>query len=149
MRSRVLGILALVLAACSPMDVFDEYLTGPYHLVAIDTQNSLHLVRKTGPSGAFGDGLPPIVVAAAGYNKNYIVLAGHPESGPFDMQRDVDHYYYIERRPDEADRVDPAAVKGPLDFAAYQAEKTRLGLPEFSRHFVGNTVPKTAWPKPA
>lgn len=115
--------------------VYDEILDGPYRLTATDVDEDMSICWSIPDGGCVGDGLPGPTVFAAGYNKSYLVAAMHPRKFPDAPDRSVTQYYYVVRSPDEAQKLPYGGIKGPFDEAAYNAEKTRLHLPEFTRVF--------------
>ena len=122
----------LLLAACFPFDYDGEKITGPYEIVAIDTDEATSLSYDLGDGGSIGR--VSETVFAVGWNDKYIVAARHPHtfSQPT-LDKTQTEYFYIIRSKD-GPYVDPSvAVKGPYDEAAFAQEKGRLGLPPFRR----------------
>ncbi|MNT16984.1 hypothetical protein D3C71_436990 [compost metagenome] len=107
------------LAACG--FVQDEKIDGPYRFVAVDSE------REAGVCFALADGscigrIPERVVAVA-YNSDFVV-------GEVRQTPDVTSFYYVIRKVD-GPQVDPSvSVRGPFDAIAFEAERSRLGLPE-------------------
>ena len=136
LRRLALTIPPLFLASCFPFGglVHQEQLAGPYELWATDTMEDMILCRAI-DSGCVGDGLPGDTIFAAGADERFITLARHPREWPNDPDRSVTEYYYVIRAPDEAERGPYGRVRGPFDEARFEAEKRRLGLPDFSRTF--------------
>jgi hypothetical protein len=119
-RSALLLVLCL-LTGCG--SAHSEQLVGPYKLVANDKIDQMAVVRTIGE-----DALPCIdpTVFSVGFNDRYLVARQHP-----DNDRAVTNYYYIDL---QHETVDPNAnVHGPMTLEQFQAKKTELGLPEFTR----------------
>jgi len=125
------------MAGCTPFSNFvhDEILIGPYRLVAVDGEEDMALCWSISDGSCLGDGLPGPTVFAAGYDSRYLVAAVHPSEFPQAPDRSITHYYYVIRSSDENQRLPYSGIKGPFNEAAYNAEKTRLRLPEFTRVF--------------
>ena len=123
--------------------LYDETLVGPYRLVAIDDMRFMSIVWEIPGGGMVGDGLPGPTVFAAGFDHRYLVAAVHPPvCKPFEpnchdagMRRDVTEFWYVIRQPDEREHLPYKGIKGPFDEATFDAEKRRLGLPEFTIRF--------------
>ncbi|MCW0196734.1 hypothetical protein [Sphingopyxis sp.] len=131
----IVGIF--LIAGCTPFSgmVHDETLVGPYRLAAADVDEDMSICWS-GPGGVcVGDGLPGPTVFAAGYNEKYLVAAVHPRKFPDEPDRVITQYFYVVRSSDEARKLPYGGIKGPFDEAAYNAEKARLRLPEFTRTF--------------
>jgi hypothetical protein len=110
-----------LLAGCHGV-AHDEQIDGPYHLLALDVDEEMHVAYD------FGDGTSigriPATVFAAGSDSQYVVAARHP-----DNDRSTTEYYYLVRALD-GPLVDPSVtVRGPLDLSTFQSESERLGLP--------------------
>ena len=129
-----IGLLPLLLAACgddvTPVD-------GPFYLTYLETRDQMALYRcPKGPNdGCAIDGLPDATVFAAGADKMYIVVARHPRVGGA-TNRQVTEYFYFARIPQEREGwgFNPEKIVGPLTQVQFDADKSRLHLPEFSVH---------------
>jgi hypothetical protein len=132
--SRIVTIaLLLLLSGCFGF-VHDEVLVGRYRLVAVDGRDQMQMCWSIGDHGdCLGEGLPPAMLFAAGFNEKYVVAAVHP-SGP---QGPTTWYFYVVRDPlNENNKVWVRHdTKGPFSESEYEAERTRLDLPPFTRIF--------------
>ena len=129
----------LLLLGCGG-PAYEERLSGPWRLVAVDTIGQLNLVWcSSDGSTCAGDRLPDLAVYAAGSNERFVIVAGHPSTDRFGgFNRSVSEFFYITRSQEEDTRLDPKAVKGPFDVSLYETEKLRVGLPDLSRKFPEN-----------
>jgi hypothetical protein len=117
--------------------VHDETLVGPYRLVAVDSDDQM-MICWTVPNthgDCLGDDLPANTVYAAGFDKRYVVAAGHPPVFGKPRDKSVTYYYYVVRSPDEWNKFPYGRIKGPLNKAQFETDKAALHLPEFSRVF--------------
>lgn len=134
-RTSVFGLLFV--AGCAPFSgfVYDEPLDGPYRLNAVDVDEDMSICWSAPNGDCVGDGLPGPTVFAVGYNKSYVVAAVHPRQFGDSSNRTVTQYYYVVRSSNESQKLPYSGIKGPFDEDAYNVEKGRLHLPEFTRTF--------------
>ena len=121
------AVLAFLLSGCG--DAIHERLTGPYILIAVDSDEQLCVSQNVG-NGISLDKIGP-VVTDAGWNTNYIVAAVRPEGKPGTLPS----FYYLDIAKDTNIADQYYAVTGPLSKDEFDKAKQKLGLPEFTRHF--------------
>jgi hypothetical protein len=135
-RSKLPPIIALpVLLLLSGCDTaYEETLVGRYKLLAIDIHENMQLCWALDSGTCASDGLPGRTVFAAGFDDRYVVTAVHPDGAGGTITQ---FFYVIRDRQNEDDDwgMPYGGVKGPFDQSEYEAEKSRLNLPEFSRIF--------------
>ena len=143
---RALAATALLTSGCAfaIFDmVHDEALDGPYRVRAIDTDDTMSIVWEASYGVTVGDGLPDPTVFAFGQDSRYLVAAVHPQfcapaqanCSKFGSNRAITQYWYVVRTADEVTKLPYDGIKGLFDAARFDAEKRRLGLPEFTRRF--------------
>ena len=128
----------LLLSGCG--FVHDEILVARYKLVAADLKNDMSLCWSLDSGNCVGDGLPGPTVFAAGFNDKYIVVSTHPDIS----NRGITQFFYVVRdRPNEnKDTGLPRlGIKGPFSQIEYEAERTRLDLPAFTRRSRAPVLP--------
>lgn len=119
MRYGFILVAAASLAACG--FVRDEKIDGPYRFVATDSKQDAGVCFALADGNCVGR-IPERVVAVA-YNSDFVV-------GRVRQARGVTSFYYVIRKVD-GPLVDPSvSVRGPFDAIAFEAERSRLGLPE-------------------
>lgn len=121
--------VALSLAGCG--FAYDERVDGPYRLIAIDTSDQMSLCYEDRDSCI---GRVDETVFAVGWNSAYVVAARHPHHfGQLYVDKSVTEYFYIVRAVDSALADSSKSVRGPFTASEFEAERRRLGLPQFSR----------------
>ena len=146
MRHRLFAAaLAFSLYGCGFVD--DVALVGPYRVVAVDIDEQRELCWSYNSRDCLTDGLPGPMVYAAGFDDRYLVIAIHPwsDDGKADTPppSKASHFFYVIRDLDKEAEAGKTgfhgapytAIKGPFDQRAFDAEKARLHLPDFSKHF--------------
>lgn len=136
--SRFIGGIALllVLAGCfsGAGPGYWKQLAGPYWVHWVDTSDDTTIVWRLRNGASVSNGLPGPQVYAAGFDEAYIVAAVHPYAAS-DRKPDesATEFWYVGRIRDAKGRdVSTGSINGPLDRQQYDAEVTRLHLPEFS-----------------
>jgi hypothetical protein len=135
--------LASLLSAC---EARWRPLGGPFYIGYTEDPRDTAIFRcPDGPDGGCAiDGLPGPRVVAAGADDRYVVAMQHPGWGDqADLSRT--QYFYFARSPQEGpgygSGVDPSPanpsgipehIVGPMTREAFEADKTRLRLPEFT-----------------
>lgn len=109
----------------------DETLTAKYKLVAVDVREQMALCWDEG--GGLCSFLVGPTLYSAGYDKDYVVAAIHPEGA----NKAVTQYFYIVRDPKLEARDGPRGenIHGPFNAREYSKEAARLRLPPFTRTF--------------
>ena len=120
MRGRFwLLTLAVALSGCGY--IYDEPVSGPYRLVAVDIPEQMRVCYTL--EGGDCVGRIPETVFEVGFDDRYIVASSRSPSN------DVTYFYII--RAGDGPHVDPSvSVRGPFDATAFAGERSRLGLPE-------------------
>jgi hypothetical protein len=122
-KALVLVLFTIPLGACG--FVHDERIDGPYRLVAIDVWEEMAICYEI-ENGCIGR--IPETVYTVGFDAKYLVAARHPNN-----DQSKTEYYYLTRALD-GPLIDPSAtVSGPFNADEFEAERTRLNLPPFSR----------------
>jgi hypothetical protein len=117
-------IAALVLSGCG--FVHDEQLTGPYHLIAVDTLGEMSLSYRL--PGGRAVGRIPQTVFSVGWDNRYIVARQHPGNN-----RSITQFYYLTISRDSAYADPSVSVTGPMSEPEFLRKQAELGLPAFSR----------------
>ena len=143
MRER-LAILAVMLSLTGCGFAEDEKLVGPYRIVAVDIEPQRALCwTYEDTNDCLGNDLPGPMLYAAGFDERNIVIAIHPylDDGKNPASK-TSRFFYIVRNLSKESRLKTGgtilpyeAMKGPFDQNAFEAEKARLHLPDFSRYF--------------
>ncbi|KQZ34145.1 DUF3997 domain-containing protein [Duganella sp. Root1480D1] len=123
----ILGLLLTLLTGCWQSVIFDEKITGPYRLSAIDISEQMsvcyELKGKDSCVGRIEE-----TVFSVGWSEQFIVAKQHPSN-----DRSVTNYFIIDIQKD-AELLDPSeSVTGPLTEAEYQEKSKSMSLPAFSR----------------
>lgn len=123
----ILGILLTQLTGCWQSVIFDEKITGPYRLSAIDIseQMSVCYELKDGDSCV---GRIDETVFSIGWNERFIVAKQHPSN-----DRSVTNYFILDIQKDSKFSDPSESVIGPLTEAEYQEKSNSMSLPGFSR----------------
>ena len=121
---------AVVLSGCDL--AFQHTIAGPYKLQPVEQNTQMIVAYDLGGGNYIGR--VEESVFAVGANARYVVAARHPhEPGYTPVDKTVTEYFYIDRAADRP-LADPSlAVRGPFDAQTFDAERRRMGLPEFSR----------------
>jgi len=135
---RLAGFVAVICAAAltgCDRDQHYEVLDGPYRVVAEDRPEDMSVCFQTGPKTCVSrvDGS----VFKVGFNKDYIIAARHPPSGPgvwVSANRSKTDYFFIVRAIDGPDEG-PTAIRGPMSAAEFERERANYALPQFTREF--------------
>ncbi|MYM94455.1 hypothetical protein [Duganella vulcania] len=131
MQKTILLILLLLtqLVGCWQTVVFDEKITGPYRLSAIDITEEMSVCYELKEEDTCIGRIPEMVFSV-GWNENFIVAKQHPSGN-----KAVTNYFILDRKKD-AKYVDPSVtVKGPLSELEYKEKSNLMSLPEFTRTF--------------
>ena len=125
----VVAPLLTQLAGCWQTPVFDEKITGPYRLSAIDITEEMSVCYELKEVDSCVGRIPETVFAV-GWNENFIVAKQHPSGNKF-----VTKYFILDMTKD-AINVDPSVtVTGPLSESEYKEKSALMLLPQFSRSF--------------
>jgi hypothetical protein len=123
---RVIVFLAVLVLPCTyGCDAHRERLVGPYELVAIDTEDQMHVAYDLGNGDSIGR--IPETVFSVGFNNRYLVAKQHPNGN-----RAVTAYWYLEIDRDKKYADPKESVRGPMVLKEFEREKVQKGLPEFS-----------------
>jgi hypothetical protein len=118
------GILATQLASCG--FAHDETLTGPYRLVAVDTQEEMSICYTLEKGNCVGRVSGTIF--SVGWNERFIVAKQHPRNN-----REVTNYFILEMARDNRLADPSASVTGPLSSTEFEEKAVSLGLPPFTK----------------
>ncbi len=131
MKHRVISVYIATFAVCllAGCDVIHEHLTGPYILVAIDTDDQLSVSYDLGKGNSVGRIGP--VVTDVGWDDHYVVAVVRPKGKP----GATPSFYYLDITRDSAYGNQFQAVTGPLSKTEFEAATASLKLPAFKRHF--------------
>jgi hypothetical protein len=122
-------LLMTQLVGCWQTVVFDEKITGPYRLSAIDITEEMSVCYELKEEDTC-IGRIPETVFSVGWNENFIVAKQHPSGN-----KSVTNYFILDRKKD-AKYVDPSVtVTGPMSESEYKRKSTLMSLPEFTRMF--------------
>lgn len=122
-------LLLTQLVGCWQTVVFDEKITGPYRLSAIDITEEMSVCYELEEEDTC-IGRIPETVFSVGWNENFIVAKQHPAGN-----KSVTNYFILDRKKD-AKYVDPSVtVTGPMSEPEYKKKTTLMSLPEFTRTF--------------
>jgi len=117
----VVSVLALV--ACSKWSIDTEWKSGEFRLIAVDAKSQMTLIHQDSPVSLVGP-----TVFAAGADAKHIVLKQHPalDAGATRFDRSITSYFIIGR---------DKSVRGPLKKEEFEALRTSLSLPAFTKVF--------------
>lgn len=122
-------VLSTPLAGCWQTVVFDEKISGPYRLSAIEITEEMSVCYELKEEDTC-IGRIPETVFSVGWNENFIVAKQHPPAN-----KAVTNYFILDRKKD-AKYVDPSVtVIGPLSEFEYKKKSSLMSLPEFTRTF--------------
>ncbi|HJW31746.1 MAG TPA: hypothetical protein VJ505_00135 [Holophagaceae bacterium] len=120
-------LVALLLSGgCALVDSGTPWESGPFKLHWIDDPGSVSLLQAEG-ARHFTE-VVPAQVFAVGLDARFLVAQQHPGGDPR-----ITHYFVVDRASEQALRLDPARVTGPLTEAEFQLRAKQWGLPPFSK----------------
>ena len=123
------GLLLSQLTGCWQTAVYDEKLTGPYHLSAIDDYGQMSvcyvLEKEDSCIGRVDE-----TVFSVGWNEQFIVAKQHPSG-----DRSVTYYFILEMKKDGVYADPGKSVTGPLSAVEYEKQAKIKSLPTFTKTF--------------
>jgi len=124
----LVGLVALLCAGC---DAIHKRLTGPYILIAVDTDEQLNVARESSTERGLSIGRIGPVVTSVAWNDKYIVATVRPQEKPGAPPS----YYYLDIAKDSESGDQYKAVTGPLSKEAFEKVRKESRLPDFSLHY--------------
>jgi hypothetical protein len=136
----VVWVLAFLCCGCDVRATLDRHWpdaywrTGPYVLIAVDTEAQMDLSFDL--SGHETVTLVGPTVFSVGANARFVVVKQHPSADGLRFDRRVTHYFIVDRATEsfEGERQSPVVI-GPLSRADYERLSRELDLPEFGKTF--------------
>lgn len=115
--------ISLLIAGCG--FVHDERITGPYRLIAVDTDSQMSIcygLEDGSAIGRIGE-----TVFEYGFDKRFIVAKQHPGNN-----QSVTNYFFLDMSKDSKYAEPSDSVTGPLGKKEFEKATRRLNLPKFS-----------------
>ncbi len=125
---KLLAIVSISLFSISGCGfVYDETITGPYRLVAVDDSSQISVCYTLNEEGDCIDRIPKTVFSI-GWNDRFIVAKQYSSDN-----KSVTNYFILDMMRDNLFADPEMSVMGPLSVTEFKEKTLLLGLPAFTK----------------